>query len=162
MQKYNDITNIDLLSNKRIKYEIVSINNYIQYQTSTKLNITDYCIDRENLYFEIIDKNKINFSVIYKDKCSIYFTMKLQQEYPFRPPTVHFRTKNYNEILCNLNIYINNFKSHGDKNQKCLCCNTLTCRSNWGPQLKIIDVIEEIYGIYQLINTYIENIDNFI
>ena len=37
------------------------------------------------------------------------------------------------------------------KGKKCLCCNTLCCKGNWGPQKDMFDVIIEIYKYLNMI-----------
>ena len=62
------ISNFDLITNRRLKKEILSIDDYIGYRVCYKLPIIDSIIKREDLSFDIIDKNKIEFILFFKDK----------------------------------------------------------------------------------------------
>ena len=161
MQNFNDyennINNFNLLSSKRLQNEIKTIYDYINYRTNNKVNITDFCIGRDNLTFDIINKNKIHFSFLYNDKCMVSCTLIFKTTYPFKPPSVYLNNgKDYISLLTNLNQHFNNFKTHVGDNPTCFCCSTLTCSHNWGPQNMITDVISEYHKIFAMIDKHIE------
>jgi hypothetical protein len=155
---YN-ISNLDLIQSRRIQNEIKSLYDYINYNTNDKVNITDFCVKRDDISFDIIDKNKIYISFFYKDKCSVSMILTFRSTYPFKPPTVYLNhEKDYISLLSGLNPHLNNFTSHTGNNPECFCCKSITCSHNWGPQNKITDVVSEFYKMFEMLDNHIEKI----
>lgn len=109
--------------------------------------------------FEIALLN--NIENIFVDECQdlnegleiFYFTKKyvmnikllFSNRYPFTPPNVKLisiENTDYIEFLCNVSC---NFKDL--RNEECLCCNSIVCKNNWGPQKHLVEIIREIMQI---------------
>ena len=68
-------------------------------------------------------------------------TFKILKNYPFTPPIVYINNINYLDMLYFNDTYFNNkLNSIGIK---CLCCQTKLCPNNWGPSMRIKDIITE-------------------
>ena len=114
-------------------------------------------------------KKRFNFEIkllnnvenVFIDECQdlnegleiFYFTKKyvmnikflFGKRYPFTPPDVKLisiESIDYIEFLCNVSC---NFKDLN--NESCLCCNSIVCKNNWGPQKQLVEIIREIIKI---------------
>lgn len=78
---------------------------------------------------------------IFTKKYTVYVNFYFKNSYPFTPPDVYLtmlKKNNYIEFLCNMSC---NFKVSGEN---CFCCSSLICKSNWGPQKSLLDILIEI------------------
>lgn len=63
--------------------------------------------------------------------------------YPFSPPKLNINYKPYSTYLSfNLPSYKDLILKY--TKMRCFCCNTISCPSNWGPQLTIYSFIKEV------------------
>lgn len=101
-------------------------------------------------YYQIIvsinEHNKLAITIFeydeygYKQK----YEFILDDNYPFKPPSVTFQNRPYREFLRinytakELDLFI---KITG---HECLCCHSLTCVDNWYPGATLNNIIEEI------------------
>lgn len=109
--------------------------------------------------FEITLLN--NIENIFVDECQdlnegleiFYFTKKyvmnikllFSNRYPFTPPNVKLisiENTDYIEFLCNVSCHFKDLR-----NEECLCCNSIVCKNNWGPQIHLVEIIREIMQI---------------
>lgn len=94
--------------------------------------------------FLITDDNM----VVYLFKNNVYFVVNMvfKRTYPFTPPYTSIgleKNDNYQEILCNLQTL---FPLINDLNNDitCLCCSSLVCKENWGPNENLSGIMKEI------------------
>jgi ubiquitin-protein ligase len=158
---YKNIVNFSILSNKRIKNEIAIL--YCVLQGNTHFNdrfqkiinsITDE-IKNNIVSINIISDENIVLDIIINEKYYFEILLKFPKEYPFRPPEVEINNNNYIKLLCNIqgkNLYKNN------NNKSCLCCSTLCCKHNWGPQEYIFNIITEIFNNLKIIYLPVDDI----
>jgi len=151
------------LSNKRIQREIISIqkcidNNSKNEKGSSFVNIDPICVE-----FVINNANKITFNILFKYKYTISFQLEFNKEYPFRPPTCEILTgdqKDYQSLLGSISKHYYKKEMQDSKKKKCLCCDTLLCRSNWHPGTNITGLLEEINTnttyIYDIVYTMLK------
>ena len=67
----------------------------------------------------------------------------MNNDYPFKPPSIKIGNYSYSKFLyINNNFFVKNLKNFYKID--CLCCNTITCHSNWSPAIKINDIFLEI------------------
>ena len=141
----NEIQNINLLNGKRLKIEVIvfyaycnGIKEYLDLYPKIKNKCNHKILDSiEDI--SVINENEIEIVVNYKNKYLIRIKCLFPKEYPFRPPQIKLNDKEYIHFISK----VQNIKLNDDV--KCLCCISLCCRENWGPQNIFIDVIEEIY-----------------
>ena len=121
---------------KRLGYEIIHLID----------NFQDIIINKEN---HIIDDNK-NITIQYNFTNNLYIKIILNNDYPFKVPTIyinqylykkyiHIFKKNINELLYILNI-------------ACPCCTTITEQYNWCPSQTIHNIINEYIKNFKLFN----------
>lgn len=108
------------------------------------------------VYFMLI-KNKNNI-INQTEKGNIIITFEMKDSnYPFGcPKKTLINGNNYFEYLRpNSNTYdiLQHFIG-----TKCLCCSTLMCKNNWGPQKKLKDILQEIINNLNLKQRVIEYI----
>jgi hypothetical protein len=75
-------------------------------------------------------------------------TFVIDKTYPFVPPLYHYNDRRYSYYL-NLpsQKFKNIFKTIYKKD--CLCCNSLNCKYNWSPAIKLNMFINELNKIRQ-------------
>lgn len=99
-------------------------------------------LDREE---KELGKRYNNCLLEYKDNCNEMTVIidgkiikaVLPLHYPFKPPNLFIENNRYIKMLQS------NFTDFRSKDDKCLCCKSLTCSHNWCPSKKVMDVIEE-------------------
>ena len=70
--------------------------------------------------------------------------------YPFKPPKVRI---NYIDFFDNLPHALYGTKYFKEVfKQECLCCSSILCSNNWGPNFGFITILNEIYNIIQKIS----------
>ena len=158
-ENYYNISNYHLINNRRLQKEIVSLYQYENHIYSKFIDKTKVKFDNDDINFEIIDSNRIVFTLIYNSRYVLQISMTIPNEYPFRPPSckLNFDTS-YMEQLVKMTGHVYNFTSHTGENEKCFCCQSLTCRNNWGPKKTLIDMLNEIYDMFELINNKVDEI----
>tara|TARA_B100000513_G_scaffold183486_1_gene103573 strand:+ start:633 stop:1166 length:534 start_codon:yes stop_codon:yes gene_type:complete len=123
---------------------LVSFNNKVRHVTF---------IDN-TIYFMLI-KEKSNI-INQTDNGNIIVTVEMQNSnYPFSPPQ---------KVLINGKNYLEYLRPNGPTyhileyfiGQKCLCCSTLMCKHNWGPQKNLKDILEEILKTFNLKQRIVE------
>jgi hypothetical protein len=87
--------------------------------------------------------------------------------YPFKPPLVKCNEKDilyiYSEMFSLTPVHLQN-KLIKISKKKCWCCDNLLCKNNWGPNLKISDIVEEfktLYKIHKNVTNRQRNIEQF-
>ena len=133
--------NVDTITNKRIKYELMSLVGLpipVKVKSILNKNILCELVTRENVDYKC--KIVIYFRILFPHKISKLIKFILSNEYPFRPPQVKIGDNNYLDILCNMR----------SSTEKCLCCSSLACKDNWDLQKKIADLANEINENLQL------------
>jgi len=159
MENYYNIVNYHLINSRRLQKEIVAFYQYENHIYSKFIDRTKVKFDNDDIRFEIIDSNKIIFTLIHNIRYVLNITMTIPNEYPFRPP--HCKVSNnleYIEQLVKMTGHVYNFTTHRGKNEKCFCCQSLTCRHNWGPKKTIMDMLNEIHDMFTLINNKVDEI----
>jgi hypothetical protein len=84
----------------------------------------------------------------------IVLTLKYSRKYPFKPPDVFLNDKNIIEYFRSSQLFYDDL--HKITNRKCLCCQNLLCKYNWGPMLKTTDIIDEIIYIFRIKKRLVE------
>jgi len=152
-----NIENINLLFGKRLKIEIIVFHAYCNgneellnlYPKIKNKYSEEFLANFED--FRVIGENEVAITLIYKDKYIMEVKCLFPKEYPFRPPQIKINDHEYTPYLSTLQ----NIKLYDDV--KCLCCISLCCRENWGPQNSFIDIIKEIFKNLDIVYIPIEN-----
>ena len=113
---------------KRFDFEINLLNNTENVFVDEKQDI-DIGLE----IFLFLKKYILNINLLF-GKC-----------YPFTPPNVKLISideSDYIDFLCNVGC---NFKD--SNNDFCLCCTSVICKNNWGPQTKLVDIVKEIMQV---------------
>ena len=90
------------------------------------------------------NKNNYKYIISIMDNTNNYiYSIIFNDNYPFVPPNVKINYKLYSDFLKSSNVP---FKLNLKKIYKidCLCCNTITCHSNWSPGFTTNHLIKEI------------------
>ncbi len=137
------MSNIEIQSQKitvsgiarRIKRELMDMQKIGIFDDESNVAITKY--DKE--YFHVIVKN-------IKDKRLYKFT--IPPNYPFTPPKLEI---NYRPYSYYLRFQSEKFREIFNKYKKrtCFCCESLLCSDNWGPQIKLSNVMDEVDNYYK-------------
>jgi hypothetical protein len=91
------------------------------------------------------DINKCLEIFLFLKKFVLNINMFFSKCYPFTPPNVQLLSieeTNYSDFLCNIS---SNFKEAN--NDSCLCCSSVICKNNWGPQTHLVDIVKEIIKV---------------
>ena len=123
---------------------LVEFNNKIRY-----IDIIDHVV-----YFMIIKERNNIINQIDDGNIVIAFEMQ-NSNYPFGPPK---------KVLINGKNYFEYLRPNGSTydileyfiGQKCLCCSTLMCRNNWGPQKNLKNILQEILKTFNTKQRVIE------
>lgn len=147
------IKNFNLLNSKRLKKEVGVLhkiiegdNDFLKDYDKIRKKITDINFIDNILSLSINNQDEVSIEGLFQNKYILPITISFPKEYPFRPPSVKLANEeNYINILGE----IQGKKLH--KSEKCLCCSTICCKENWGPQKDMFDVIIEIYKTLNMI-----------
>ena len=147
------IKNFNLLHSKRLKKEVGVFhkiihgdNHFLRDYDKIRKKITDINFIDNILSIAISKQDEVSIEGLFQNKYILPMTISFPKEYPFRPPSVKLMNgENYINILGE--IQGNGFY----KGDKCLCCNTICCKGNWGPQKDIFEVVIEIYKYLNMI-----------
>lgn len=129
------------------KIKCTRINKEIEYLISEYPNVS--------VYFDYTLKIPI---VLVKDREN-EIKLKITQYYPFKPPEIEVNSEPYIKLL----LFNNNEKNKILKDLigiDCLCCQSLMCETNWSPQFKLKDIVDEICKNIEIIhdvNNYVSN-----
>ena len=83
-------------------------------------------------------------------KISYPIQISMTECYPFKPPKVRI---NYIDFFDNLPHALYGTKYFKEVfKQECLCCSSILCSNNWGPNFGFITILNEIYNIIQKIS----------
>ena len=103
-------------------------------------------LDLESKTVHVFYMNISNFK-------NVLFTMKIPEEYPFKPPKVFISTGKYEERHI-LQLYKMTRWGQDElenlNDMKCLCCFTILCNDNWHPTKNILDILNEIEYYFEL------------
>jgi ubiquitin-protein ligase len=143
----SQIHNFNLLHSKRLKKEVGVLHKIIEGDTNflkdydkIRNKITNPDILENIFSISVSNQDEVSMEGLFQNKYLLPITISFPKEYPFRPPSVKLMSgENYVNILGE--IQGNGFY----KGEKCLCCSTICCKGNWGPQKDIFDVVIEIY-----------------
>ena len=159
MENYYNIVNYHLVDNRRLQKELIALYQfenhiYTKFVDKDKMKFTN-----DDIHFEIINSNKISFTLFYKERYTLHINMLIPREYPFRPPQCILTNElEYITQLVNITGHVYNFTTHVGESKKCFCCQSLTCRHNWGPKNTIMDMLNEIYDMFTLINNSVDKL----
>jgi len=110
-------------------------------------------------YAQIIVETVVNPDDLPKLKITVYeidaanrrkkYDFIMNNDYPFKPPTVFFQNRPYQELLQikHNSKYIQLFRQV--TGQDCLCCYSVICCNNWSPGITLSRIIEEIHYVRQ-------------
>jgi len=159
MENYYNIENYHLINNRRLQKEVIAIYQYENHIYSEFIEKMKPIFGKDDISLKILESNKFSFTLFYKEKCALQITMNIPKEYPFRPPKCKLNTHNdYLEQLVKMNNHVYDFSSHTGKNEQCFCCKSLCCPNNWGPKKHVVDMLNEIYEMFGLINNKVDEI----
>lgn len=103
-------------------------------------------LDLEKKIIHVFYLNVSNFK-------NVLFTLKIPDEYPFKPPKVFISTGKYEERHI-LQLYKMTSKGQNElekmTNMRCLCCFTILCSDKWHPTRNILDILNEIEYFLEL------------
>lgn len=98
-------------------------------------------------------KDVIYLRLLDGKKTSKYIKLVFPNEYPFIPPSVNVGGICYGILLRDLSYNTDGKFMVGDKKGvRCLCCETITCKDNWGPTYNIHTVVDEIKRSIELVS----------
>lgn len=103
-----------------------------------------------NNTINIYKNNKTNnYHISFKNiKDNRFYEFIITPNYPFMAPILYLNSKPYLDYF----IYRSDkFRSIFDKykKNKCFCCNTLVCGNNWGPQINLLNIINEVNSFHK-------------
>ena len=118
--------------NKRVRYEVLAILG-IRNMTNFK-PFDPGKVLLEHVEIEINNHNNRVKDVVYLrlldgNKTSRYIKFTFSSDYPFRPPLIEVESTIYEQLLKELS-----FVASGNfiPNNRCLCCEAITCKNKWG------------------------------
>ena len=109
--------------------------------------------DKITIYVPIVFNRAIQ-KIQKKYEVEPLLNFKINKLYPFRPPIVKYFDKHIQNIyrillhnefdeLVKTSKYCVMCKKTDCNSCYCLCCTTLVCKNNWGPLVKLSDVLHE-------------------
>lgn len=124
--------------------------------------------DKITIYFPILF-NKLLKKMRYEYNIIPMLNFTITSYYPFRPPVVKYLNKEihsiyrisldkeYDELIKNSDSCLI-CKKINCRGCYCMCCSTLVCKNNWGPLVKLLDVIDEFKNYINIKCRLIERI----
>ena len=97
----------------------------------------------------IINNCETGFDVIFKNnKDNRLYKFIVPYNYPFLPPKLELNNKPYSSYF---SFRSDKFKElfYRHKGERCFCCETKLCGTNWGPPVTFIHIIEEINSFHK-------------
>ena len=120
---------------RRIRHELQKMKNIGIFCDDADISITKY-FDRD---FHIIIKNA-------KDKRLYKFI--IPPNYPFSPPRLELNYKPYSSYLrFQSEKFTKLFYKH--KGYKCFCCESVLCPDNWGPEITLSKIMDEVNAFHK-------------
>lgn len=98
-------------------------------------------VERATIYIEVDLCEPLN-KIMNERGIDPFLMFRFTRFYPFEAPQVFLFDKSLKEIYAT-HLY-NEFREMVT-DKSCLCCSSILCRSNWGPILKINDILNEFY-----------------
>lgn len=102
-------------------------------------NIMNYYTDKKEPNFEIDVKYKLTTIEL---RLPNEITILLPKHYPFHPPEVFIKNKDYKRSLQCSSKKITYYLKQ--RNINCLCCSTVLCDNIWSPIYTIVKIIDEV------------------
>jgi hypothetical protein len=139
--------------NKRVRNEVLAL---CGIRSRTKFKPFDpEKVLLEHVELEISKHNNHVKDIVYLrlldgNKTSKYIKLTFPNEYPFRPPSIDIGAMCYEQLLKELSCI-----ARGDfvPENKCLCCESITCKNKWGPALNIHYMVKEIRNSIELVTS---------
>lgn len=96
------------------------------------------------------DLNGYKICFYNKKDYKYYYELLIPLDYPFRPPKLTINTKPYFTYCYTENI---EFKKALQKYKGCycLCCETILCGNNWGPQITFKTIFDEVENFKEIV-----------
>lgn len=144
----------EIISNRRVRNEVRAFmgERLISRGSLTLMDGSPYSTE-DIILTNVVkepDMSKYTTSVYLRlldnEKTSKEIKITYPSEYPFRPPKVYIGDTEYFSLLGDLSRQCMWKFIPGNKwnNKKCLHCNTIMCRGNWGPCMNSFEVCKEI------------------
>ena len=139
--------------NKRVRNEVLALHG-IRSRTKFKPFDPEKVL-LEHIELEISKHNNRVKDIVYLrlldgNKTSKYIKLTFPNEYPFRPPSIDIGAMCYEQLLKELScIGRGNFVLEN----RCLCCEAITCKNKWGPALNIHSLVKEIRSSIKLVTS---------
>lgn len=123
------------------------ISSAIRKRITRELNILESNPEFIHIKIEIDEKQILPILQVEdtKYKTNNIYTIRITNDYPFKPPKVEINSIPYSHFLFvknsspSVNYYLNKTRNIG-----CFCCNTVTCHSNWSPAVTSLNIFQEI------------------
>jgi hypothetical protein len=139
--------------NKRVRNEVLALHG-IRSRTKFKPFDPEKVL-LEHIELEISKHNNRVKDIVYLrlldgNKTSKYIKLTFPNEYPFRPPSIDIGAMCYEQLLKELScIGRGNFVLEN----RCLCCEAITCKNKWGPALNMHSLVKEIRSSIKLVTS---------
>lgn len=107
-----------------------------------------------NVYYNKEENKIYAFYENYLHKQNYLLTLNISNRYPFKPPEIYVNNKNIIDFYADL--FGGNSSTFIQKqlqdlfHGQCMCCSTILCKNNWGPQHTIKDILEEFTSYINL------------
>lgn len=107
-----------------------------------------------NVYYNIEENKIYAFYDNFLLKQNYLLTFNISNRYPFKAPEVYVNNKNIIDFYADL--FGGNSSTFIQKqlqdlfHGQCMCCSTILCKNNWGPQHTIKDILEEFTSYINL------------
>ncbi len=144
---------LDNIINKRVRNEVLAL---CGIRSRTKFKPFDpEKVLLEHIELEISKHNNRVKDIVYLrlldgNKTSKYIKLTFPSEYPFIPPSIKVERTIYEQLLKELScVGRGNFVP----GNRCLCCETITCKNKWGPALNIHSLVKEIRSSIELVTS---------
>ena len=133
--------NNNRISNEMIKLIGDRIFNFIEINDQLNLFIHSSLYTFNTIIFSHTENQNIHIEFIGN---GIIRSLKLilPNSYPFTPPNVLVNQVKYISLL---NFNRGHIKLLGLSENRCICCESITCTNNWGPLLIIDTLIKEVF-----------------
>jgi hypothetical protein len=113
-------------------------------QNELRYDWTDAYQSTVNTYYHNTNNDTMTFFMFLENivnPITIKFKFNSRGSYPFRPPEVLIGNSNYSYTCLLPTQWSFAQKIYGSE---CACCSSITCRDNWGPSNKLLNITDEI------------------
>jgi hypothetical protein len=113
-------------------------------QNELKYDWTNAYQANVNTYYHNTDNDTMTFFMFLENiinPISIKFKFNTIGSYPFKPPEIFIGNSNYSYKCLLPSKWSFARKIYGSE---CACCSSVTCRGNWGPSHKLLNITDEI------------------